>query len=251
MWRRSTLSAAGTERLRASSLPPSDMHFPFPGLHYFLERRPRSPGHEGLRFPPCLFSLPCVLLPGEELSQAGQGKQRCMVAVWPGGWESGSLKCRRGGAAQHLLTFRRWGRPADFTGMTRVLNTAARAGGICWIVASHRCRTALGTANASSWRGSRLPRVPCASARPAVRGSGRSPRFVKEGVRPSPKPDPTWLCCLLPARSCSSRSLFSAGHSNPYASQHRHMHRRVLSVPDEMAPLLHGVGNAARGWESG
>lgn len=54
--------------------PPSDMHFPFPGLHYFLERRARSPGHEGLHFPPCLFSLPCVLLPGEERSQAGQGK---------------------------------------------------------------------------------------------------------------------------------------------------------------------------------
>lgn len=251
VWRRSTLSAAGTERLRASSPPPSDMHFPFPGLHYFLERRPRSPGHEGLRFPPCLFSLPCVLLPGEERSQAGQGKQGCMVAVWPGGWESGSLKCRGSGAAQHLLTFRRRSRPPDFTGTTRVLNTAARAEGICWIVASHRCRTALGTANASSWRGSRLPRVPRASARPAVRGGGRSPRFIKEGVQPSPEPDPTWLRCLLPAHACSSRSLFSAGHGNTHACQHRPTHTPALSVLDGTAPLLHRVGNTTRRWEPG
>lgn len=44
---RSTLSAAGTERLRASSPPPSDMHFPFPWLHYFLERRPHAFGPRG------------------------------------------------------------------------------------------------------------------------------------------------------------------------------------------------------------
>lgn len=73
-------------------------------------------------------------------------------------------------------------RPPDFTGTTRVPNAAARAEGICWIVASHRCRMAPGTANASS----RLPRVPRASARPAARGSGRSPRFIKEGVQLSP-----------------------------------------------------------------
>lgn len=41
----------------------------------------------GFRFPPCLFSLPCVLLPGEERSQAGQGELGRMAAVWPRGWE--------------------------------------------------------------------------------------------------------------------------------------------------------------------
>lgn len=40
--------------------------------------------------------------------------------------------------------------PLISCGGTRVLNTAARAEGICWIAASHRCRTALGTANACS-----------------------------------------------------------------------------------------------------
>lgn len=174
-----------------------------------------------------------------------------MVAVWPGGWESGSLQCRRGGAAQHLLTFRRWSHPAGFPGTTRALNTAARAEGICWTAASHRCRTALGTANASSRRGSRLPWVPPASARPAVCGSGRSPRFITEGVQPSPKPDPAWLCCLLPAHACSSRSPFGAGHSNTCASQHRRTHTPALSALDGTAPLLRGVGNAARGWEPG
>lgn len=69
-------------------------------------------GREGLRFPPCLFSLPCVLLPGEERSQAGQGERGCMVAVWPGGWESGS--------PQHLLAGRRWRNPTACNGTTRV-----------------------------------------------------------------------------------------------------------------------------------
>ncbi|XP_037238369.1 uncharacterized protein LOC119145794 [Falco rusticolus] len=164
-----------------------------------------------------------------------------MVVVWLDGWESGSLKHRCGSAVQHLLTFRRWSHPTDFTGTTRVLNTAARAEGICWIAALHQCRTVLGTANASSWCGSRLPRVPRASARLAMRGRGRSPRFIKEGAQPSPKADPTWLCCLLPAHACSSCSLFSARHSNACASQHM----RAVSAQDEMEPLLQGLGNTA------
>lgn len=96
-------AAAGPWRCRGEAEHPRstarDRHFPFPGLHYFLEREPRWPGREGLRFPACLFARPCVLLPGEERSQAGRGKLGCVAVVWLGGWEPGSPMCRGGGAA--------------------------------------------------------------------------------------------------------------------------------------------------------
>lgn len=39
--------------------PPSDINFPFPGLHYFLERGPRALGREGLSLP-SVFILSAV-----------------------------------------------------------------------------------------------------------------------------------------------------------------------------------------------
>lgn len=112
-------AAAGPWRCRGEAEHPRstarDRHFPFPGLHYFLEREPRWPGREGLRFPACLFARPCVLLPGEERSQAGRGKLGCVAVVWLGGWEPGSPMCQGGSAALAPS----WSHPC-FQGVTRV-----------------------------------------------------------------------------------------------------------------------------------
>lgn len=176
-------------------------HFPFPGLHYLLEW-----GGEGLR------ARSCVLLPGEESSQAGGGKLGCEALVGLGGWEPGSPRGWGAAAAPAPLWSHPW-----LWGMTS------------GIVASPRCRMVLGMVR-GQLSGSQILRE--SALHVGVEGAQNSCKKVLI-LPPGQTPHGSVLCVLL---------IPSSGLSIPTLC--------VLSVLENAELLLHRVGDTAWGWQS-